>query len=275
MGKSTASQAAQVTSETKLTAVKVVDAANKLSGMREQFEKQELARSNKALYEILTNVYELFYIAVEAGCIKESVYEMRKQLKLRGIKVQVNSPALTVFVRYIFNSDRKRAYNYASTLMAAAQAEVKPEQLTTFIEGKNGVEECKKEYKMKEETKLRKDAIKTASVEVLDAINNMPAAERISLPNTSVDLSDGTKFAFIVARCVGNGEFDLLKVIPKTSKAMQSAAVKELAKDFIDCAEKAAKASLDASVKDATERAVKTMTAKEAANMTIAELELA
>jgi hypothetical protein len=275
MGKSTASQAAQVTSETKLTAVKVVDAANKLSGMREQFEKQELARSNKALYEILTNVYELFYIAVEAGCIKESVYEMRKQLKLRGIKVQVNSPALTVFVRYIFNSDRKRAYNYASTLMAAAQAEVKPEHLTTFIEGKNGVEECKKEYKMKEETKLRKDAIKTASVEVLDAINNMPAAERISLPNTSVDLSDGTQFAFILARSVGNGEFDLLKVIPKTSKAMQSAAVKELAKDFIDCAEKAAKASLDASVKDATERAVKTMTAKEAANMTIAELELA
>ena len=275
MGKSTATQAAQSTSETKLTAVKVVDAANKLSGLREQFEKQELARSNKALYGILTNVYELFYKAVEDGCIKESVNEMRKQLKLRGIKVQTNSPALTVFVRYIFNSDRKRAYNYASTLMAAAQAEVKPEHLTTFIEGKNGVEECKKEYKMKEETKLRKEAIKTASIDVLDAVNNMPASERITLANASVDLSDGTHFAFILARSVGNGEFDVLKVIPKTSKAMQSAAVKELAKDFIDCAEKAAKASLDASVKEATERAVKTMTAKEAACMTVAELELA
>ena len=128
---------------------------------------------------------------------------------------------------------------------------------------------------MKEETKLRKDAIKTASIDVLDAVNNMPASERITLANASVDLSDGTHFAFILARSVGNGEFDVLKVIPKTSKAMQSAAVKELAKDCIDCAEKAAKASLDASVKEATERAVKTMTAKEAASMTVAELELA
>lgn len=275
MGKSTAIQAAQSTSETKLTAVKVVGEANKLSGLREQFETQELARSNKALYGILTNVYELFCKATADGCIKESVIEMRKQLKLRGIKVQTNSPALTVFVRFIFNSDRKRAYNYASTLMAAAQAEVKPEHLTTFIEGKNGVEECKKEYKMKEETKLRKDAIKSASIEVVEIINNMPAAERITLSNASVDLSDGTQFAFIVARCVGNGEFDLLKVIPKTSKAMQSAAVKELAKDFINCAEKANKASLVNKVKEATERAVKSMTAKEAASMTVAELELA
>jgi hypothetical protein len=119
------------------------------------------------------------------------------------------------------------------------------------------------------------EAVAAESIEVVSALKSMPSASSITLPNSNVEFSDGAEFAFIVARTNGNGKFELLRVIPKSTKSMQSAAVKELAKDFIDCAEKAAKASLDASVKDATERAVKTMTAKEAANMTIAELELA
>jgi hypothetical protein len=148
----TKAQAAAVSKEGAATinAIKVVEEADALVVQRETFEREELARSNKALYAILTRIYTLFNKAAEEKCIKDTVKLMREQLKKRNVKVQVNTPALTVFVRYVFNSDRKRAYNYTSTLMAAIDEEITPENLADFIEKSNGVEECKKTYKMKE-----------------------------------------------------------------------------------------------------------------------------
>ena len=258
-----------------MLAIKVVDQANMLSIQRESFEKEEYARSNKALYAILSSIYTLFKNAVEDQCIVEAVKAMRVQLKARGVKVQSNSPALTVFVRFVFNSDRKRAYNYASTLMAAVQAEIEPSKLADFIEGKNGVEECKKQYKMKEETQQRVQAVATASIEVVSALKSMPCISSITLPNSNVEFSDGAEFAFIVARSIGKGKFELLRVVPKSTKTMQSVAVKELAKQLIDQAAKVAADAKSKKVKTTTAKAVVSMTAITAAKMTMKEMETA
>jgi uncharacterized protein YeeX (DUF496 family) len=169
---------------------KVLEKANALSIERETFENEDLARSNKSLYLILTKIHTLFNDAVNDKCIKEAATAMREQLKQRGVKVQSNTPALTCFVRFIFNSDRKRAYNYASTLMVAIDAEVKPENLAAFIEGGNGVEEIKKIHKMKDETKQRIDAVNSASNDVFDTLKTMQAVETVVMPNASVDFSD-------------------------------------------------------------------------------------
>lgn len=275
MAKTTKAQAAAMATAISANVKAVIDEANKLSVQRETFEKEELARSNKALYAILSKVYALFNKAVKDGCIKETAKEMRSLLKERGVKVQSNTPALTCFVRFVFNSDRKRAYNYASTLMAAVDAEIKPENLASFIEGSNGVEECKKAYKMKDETKKRFEAVAAASVDVMSFLKTMPSAATITLPNTSVDLSDGVDFAFIVARSVGNGNFELLRAVPKSTKAMQTAAVKELAKNLIEVAAKAQTEAKEQKVKATTEKAVKSISAKAAAKMTLKELEAA
>jgi hypothetical protein len=253
----------------------VMSEAQSLCAQREQFETEELARSNKALYSILTNVYALFKKAIADKCIKETVTEMSNVLNKRGVRVQKNTPTLTVFVRFVFNSDRKRAYNYASTLMAAVQAEIEPANLATFIESKNGVEECKKEFKKKEATKQREEEIKRTSVDVEDLLKTTQPITRVIIPNASVDFSDATDFAFIVARTVGNGEFELLRVVPKTTKGMQNTAIKEITKDVIAKAEKVkteAKLKKAQSTKDI---AAKSLTAKSAATMTVQELEAA
>jgi hypothetical protein len=275
MAKTIKSQAAAKATVISVNVKAVIDEANKLSVQRETFEKEELARSNKALYAILSKVYALFNKAVKDGCIKETAKEMRSLLKVRGVKVQSNTSALTCFVRFVFNSDRKRAYNYASTLMAAVDAEIKPENLTSFIEGSNGVEECKKAYKMKYETKQRVEAVAAASVDVMDILKTMPSVANITLPNASVDLSDGVEFAFIVARSVGNGNFELLRAVPKSTKAMQTAAIKELAKNAIEIAAKAQTEAKEQKVKTTTEKVVKSISAKAAAKMTLKELETA
>lgn len=258
-----------------LNAVSIIKEADTLAVQRETFEKEELARSNKALYAILTRIYTLFNKAVQEKCMKDTVKLMKEQLKKRNVKVQVNTPALTVFVRYVFNSDRKRAYNYTSTLMAAIAENIAPEKLADFIEGKNGVEECKKAYKMKDETKQRIESIATAGANVVEVLSTMQAAATVTLSNASVDFSDGADFAFIVARNIGEGEFELLRVVPKTTKAMQNAAVKELAKEVLAQAAKAEEDAKNKMVKTATEKAVKGLTAKTAAKMTVKELEAA
>ena len=277
IGKMTKSQAVALGKEssTQMYVLKVIEKANALSIERETFEKEELARSNKALYSILTKIYMLFNDAVNDKCIKEAAKAMREQLKKRGVKVQSNTPALTCFVRFVFNSDRKRAYNYASTLMAAIDAEVKPENLALFIEVGNGVEEIKKTHKMKDETKQRIDAVNTASNDVFDLLRTMKAVETVSMPNASVDFSDGVEFAFIVARSIGNGSFELLRAVPKSTKLMQTAAVKELAKNLIDAAEKNKNELKRKNITKATEEVVKKISIKQAAKMTMKEVEMA
>jgi hypothetical protein len=275
--KITDTQAARMNKEANLQydAKSIIEAATKLAAQREAFEAEEFARSNKALYAILSNVYALFNKAVADNCIKEVAKAMRAELKQRGIRVQSNTPALTCFVRFVFNSDRKRAYNYATTLMAAVNAGIEPTALSDFIELGNGVEECKKQFKMKDEVRLRNEAVRAASVDIVDALQTMQPAATVSLPNTAVTLADGAQFAFIVARSIGNGKFELLRAVPTSTKVMQSCAVKELAKDLIAAAERAKAAAKANRVKNSTQQAAASITAKTAANMTVGELEAA
>ena len=259
----------------KFDAKSIIDAATKLSLQREAFEAEEFARSNKALYAILSNVYALFNKAVADNCIREVAKAMRAELKQRGIRVQSNTPALTCFVRFVFNSDRKRSYNYATTLMAAVNAGIAPTALSDFIELGNGVVECKKQFKMKDEVRQRNDAVRAASVDIVETLQTMQPAVTVSLPNTAVTLADGAQFAFIVARSIGNGNFELLRAVPTSTKVMQSCAVKELAKDLIAAAERAKAAAKANRVKNSTQQAAASITAKTAANMTVGELEAA
>ena len=69
----------------------VLDRANALFKDRERFEGAELARSNKALYKLLTQVYELFEAArADVKCLKAAVKTMSEKLKERGVKIQSN-----------------------------------------------------------------------------------------------------------------------------------------------------------------------------------------
>ena len=259
-----------------LTSGSVIVRADALFKDRELFEGAELARSNKALYKLLTQVYDLFEAArSDIKCLKETVKTMSAKLKERGVKIQSNTPALTVFVRYVFNSDRKRAYAYTQTLMAAIQQEVQPTKLATFIENQNGVEECRKQLVKKDETVQKEAAIKSASADVCDTLKSMRAVATVTLPKSSVSFSDGAEFAFIVARSLGNGEFELLRAVPHSTKAMHTSAVKELAKDLILQRDAAVKETKDDVVDKTINEAATGASRKVKSGVTMKELQAA
>ena len=253
----------------------IVGRANELSAQRETFETTTLARTNKELYGILSKVYQLFNDAVAENCIKESLKLMKDELAKRNVKIQSNSPALTVFVRYVFNSDRKRSYNYTRTLMAAAQAKVSPKNLAEYIESNNGVEEIKRTVSKKEETVLKEQKLNAAIIEVEEQLAAMPPITSVHLPNASVNLIDGEKYAFVVARVAANGDFELLRAVPTTTKAMHSSAIKEIAKQLVDKQAEFETTQKKAADKSATAKASKSLKLKDAAIATVAELEAA
>jgi hypothetical protein len=248
----------------------VVKCADALSVAREKYETETLARSNKELYGILSDVYKLFMQAVSNECLKDVVKNMRYTLAQRNIRVQNNTNALTVFVRYVFNNDRKRAYNYASTLQAALQADVDADGLAEFIESKNGVEECKREFRKSDEAKSKEAQLAAAALCVVDEISSMQAQQVVKLADANVELADGTQFVFVIARANADGMLELLQVVNKTTVAMQNAAVKELAKQYVE--KQAAVIAAKAVKKAGT---VKVTVAKDAAKLTMRELESA
>ena len=220
---------------TEVVAAGYIKRANELAVAREKFETETLARSNKELYGILGKVKELFDDASkDISTLKQTVAEMKEVLKKRNVKIQSNSPALTVFVRYVFNSDRKRAYNYTRTLMAAMKDKNPKQTMAEFIESKGGVEECKKNFAKKPETLAKEVALKDATAEVSATLETMSAAEVVTLPNSSVYLRDDCEYAFVIARIGANNKFELLRAIPATTKAIENSALKELAKDLIE-----------------------------------------
>ncbi len=254
----------------------VVRKANELCVAREKFETETLARSNKELYGILSSVYGLFNDAVRENCLKDVVVKMKAVLTERNVRVQKNTNALTVFVRYVFNSDRKRAYNYASTLMAAVQAEITVDKLAAFIESKNGVEECKKEFRKKTETIEKEIALADAKTQVLETLRDMKAQRVVKLEGAEAELAEGTDFVFVVARKNKNGSLDLLQTVSKTTLAMQNYAVNELAKFTLANGELGIGTEVKDDVSNSAIKFTKSATAaKSAAKMTLAELECA
>lgn len=247
-----------------LSANEAMKRANELVIAREKFEKETLSRSNNELYGILGQVYDLYTtLSADIKRLKEVVVAMKAGLAARGIKVQSNSPAITVFVRFVFNSDRKRAYNYTRTLMAAIQAKTPLNKFPDFIESKGGVEECKKNFIKKAETVAKELAISDAIAEMSSTLETMSSEEVVQMSASSVYLSDGCNFVYVVARQTANGKLELLRVVPKTTKALESAAIKELAKDLIENRTNSNKSNKKEA---ATAKAVASMSVKQLAN---------
>ena len=118
---------------------------DQLSVIRDEFENKTLRGSNKELYKILSDVYSLF-IEIDSNKSKYDIVKLKRILKEKGFKIQDNTPLLTLLIRYVFNSDRTRSYNYNRVISSAHQREISPEKLSDFIEEEGGIEECKKRF---------------------------------------------------------------------------------------------------------------------------------
>jgi hypothetical protein len=257
------SKAKSVVNTVILKAQAIVDNANELVKVREDWQTNEYARSNKRLYDILAEVlsmYEQVSGQENTDLRRETVKQMKVQLDSAGVRIQTNTLTLTLFVRYVFRTDRQRAMNYSRTLQAAITEGISAEKLAEFIDNCGGVEQCKKQFTKSETVRAKERAIETAMELVEDRLEE---AEQKPLTTFKVDASfvadtHNKDFVMVLAKAEADGTVKVLAAVPAQSEGYTKWAKQKLAlflSGHINVADKAAKNKQKTSAVDAAKAA--------------------
>lgn len=218
--------------KTGLKASAMIEKLDKLAAERKEFERTDMARTNKKLYELLSNVYKSYEEAASSSAVlKLTVQGLTTILKKHGQRVQQNSTALSLFVRYVFDSERQRIFNYTRAIQAAKASDVKPEQFIEFVTEAGGIEECKAQAKPNE--KISEMQQKIAEVmPLVDELLSKDGGQVLASFKVDAKLVDdikGSGMAFMVGTCDAKGNIKVRSVIPGYSAGFENWAKKKMA----------------------------------------------
>jgi len=129
----------------------------------QQYEQDFIVLGNQALYDLLAGIYAVALKLDKSDFKYEILSKMKDRLKSKDIRVQTNTPDLTVLVKYVVGSDRKRATNYSRILKVALEEHLAPTELAGYISRRGGIGEIH-ETELKEEarelgTKFSKESL--------------------------------------------------------------------------------------------------------------------
>ena len=263
-----------IIAKSKISANSLMNELNALVRERENFEKEEFARSNKRLYEILTKVYQAYVEAKQTDSIlKETVKEMKLALQKSGERIQTNTLAINLFVRYVFRISRQRTHNYSRTLQAAYAKSIKPENLAEFIEGSGGVEECKRTLMKKPETLAKEKSIQETLPLVEEQLND--ESQKLGEFKVGAEWVSNThdkELTVLVGKTDKHGNIRVLSVVPAYSKGMTNWAKKQIAMFLIEKQAEAKKNEKTLRKKDAMKTATEKAKKNNSATETVGEL---
>jgi len=227
--------AKKVSNKTLLSAQSIINQADLLVKQREDFEVNEYARSNKRLYEILAEVLKMYEQAsVSKTVLTEAVKQMKDKLETAKVRVQTNTLALTLFVRYVFRTDRQRSLNYSRTLQAAIQQNISATKLAQFIEDCGGVEQCKKKF-TKSAIVIAKEATIANNLSVAnEALVNAETTPlaTFKVPADFVAETYNKGYVFVIGKADKQGNIKALGAVPAYSAGMTKWATQQLALFF-------------------------------------------
>lgn len=259
----------------KAVAETVMISVNKLVQQREQFEQNEYARSNACLYEILTGVYASYLEASgSSGALTAVVKAMKEELQLQGARVQTNTTAIGLFVRYVFRTDRQRAYNYTCALQAAMSVNTTAANLAQYFADKGGVEECKKQFAKSAKTLEKEQTIATVMPQVEEYLHgqNSTCIAAFDVAPEYVAKTCEEEFTFLLAKADSNGHVQVVSAVPAFSKMFATWAKQELAVFLAEQQAVAAKQAANYRVNKAIANAVNEAKENNPATATVGEL---
>jgi hypothetical protein len=110
-----------------------------LAEKHRKYNADYIVRGNEALYEVLTDIYKMA-VQLDKSDYKHEIHaKLRAILKERDIKTQMNTPELTLIIKYVVGGDRKRATNYSRVLKIALMEGLPPEELSGYISRRGGI----------------------------------------------------------------------------------------------------------------------------------------
>ena len=211
----------------------IVQQLDVLSARRKEWEATDYKKANDGLYALLADCLAVFnekFMKADATGQKALRIDLTSKLKAGGVKVQKTSPTLTMFVRYVFGSDRKRAQGYAYVLKAAISNGVTAKDLADYIIAEGGIEEVKRKMVMKEETIARRAAVDAAKVSV------KAAAELASVtPLATVPLAGVTgDYVVLLAQPTPDGMVNIISVLSDVKDTLVETLFAQMAKKKVE-----------------------------------------
>lgn len=210
----------------------VVKALDVLLKKREKWEAKEFKAANDALYDLLADclrTYSEQFVLAVPNDRKALRLELTRRLTESGVKVQNNTKTLTMVVRYVFCSDRKRAHSYTTVLLAAMSHEINADDLPAWIVASGGVEEIKRKVKMSAETLANREKITAAKVLVKSKVDE---AKVNPIARVHLDQVVGEKGVLLVK---GNpdGSVDIIGVLTEANDALFNTISTYIAKSHV------------------------------------------
>lgn len=234
---------------------------NELYAKRANWEGDLFARSNKALYELLTECLNVYLSIKGTGTESAVLADMKTVLAKRGIATKGSSPVLTVIVRYVFNNDRRRAHSYSRVLRLAVLERVDPEHFPDWVGEQGGIEEVVRTKALSEETLKKRATLNDFAVQarqlLLDQLNKpLATVAKTGLMGEAVDTGE---YTLLIGKTQADGETKVLSVVPNATENMINAAVQSIARSLMNGVEQLnaanAKVSAELAAKDAANSA--------------------
>jgi hypothetical protein len=214
----------------------IVQQLDVLSNRREKWETTEYKKANDGLYAIQAeclHVYKSRFMEASASDKKALRQELAKRLKDANVRTTSNTTTLNMLVRYVFNSDRKRAQGYASVLTAALSHDIKVEDYSQWVVDQGGIEEIKRKSVKKPEAIAKQQAVEAAKSVVVSEleINSVEPLAHVNLDGLTGN------YAVLLAKPNPDGGADIVGALSNISDALVNALILRLAKQHVETAE--------------------------------------
>lgn len=196
---------------------------------RKQWEATDYKKANEGLYSLLANCLDVFnskFINASDDDKKTLRGELKNRLTADGVRVQRNTTTLTMFVRFVFGSDRKRAHGYTYVLKAAISYEVVAASLPGWIVDQGGIEEVRKRMIVSEKALANRTALTSAKAQV---VANVEQASVTPLAKFSMTGVNG-EYALLLAKPAPDGTVSIVGVISDINEAFYNSCLLKMAR---------------------------------------------
>ncbi len=203
-----------------------------LSIARDSWEKNEYKTATNSLYDLLSqtySVYEQLFIDATDDDRKTLRNSLATKLKADGVKVQLNTTTLSLLIRYVFKSDRKRVMRYRYAIEAAKSHAVKSADLTAWLHAQGGIDAVAKLITPSEETIAKREKIAAATLDVSSMIESRKTAPLANV--TIAGLTAKTRTVFIAEPSL-NGTFNIVCVVEDIADGLYGGLVKAAAAQY-------------------------------------------
>lgn len=196
---------------------------------RKQWEATDYKKANEGLYSLLASCLDVFsskFVNASDNDKKALRGELTNRLTTNNVRVQRNTTTLTMFVRFVFGSDRKRAHSYTYVLKAAISNEVNAASLPGWIVEQGGIEEVRKRMIVSEEAKQRQANLASAQTQVKADIEQASVTPLARLSITGVT----GKYALLLAKPEPDGTVSIVGAISDINEAFYNSCLLKMAR---------------------------------------------